>query len=307
MKLETKQRYLSIAKHHIGLSGIDVEADKGGIRKYLREKASETTPAYWRRLKTAMAIYAEVNGWGQGWVNEYRSLKNPHTGTRKGRRQAMPEGCHSRKKCRKVTESQMERLRANTKGRMRAAIEIIAATGVRPTEIEGMQVIGDRIYIQGAKKDKQGSGPRGADRVLVVDAEVAERLTGWLAELPSGCMESVRKSVSRKVRQIFPRSKYPPTLKSLRHQFGSELKAQIAAGELTRIEAAYMMGHRATKSLAVYGSSKSGSGRSKVRPDAGKFRVAQLGVKDNYKQPPGAKQPKRQRRRGYDVGVGPRL
>ena len=309
MKPETRARYLSIARHHIEKAGINPEVDKRGMQKYLRELAGETTPAYWRRLKTAIAVFAEDN-WGGRWPDEYRSMKNPMTGGKKGKRVALPESCHSRKRCRKVTTSQMQRLRENTSGRMRAAIEVIAATGCRPAEVETMRVLPDgKVFIHGAKRDERGGGHRGADRVLEVDQETAEALRGWLAEIPHGSMENIRKQVSRKARTLFPKSNHPPTLKSLRHQFGSELKARIAAGELTRVEAAYMMGHQSTKSLAVYGNSKSATGRSKVRPDQNRVKMAEISIRDNYRgfeaptDPPPDNDLKKSRKVDYGRGL----
>lgn len=285
MKPETRERYLTIARHHIAKAGIDADRDKRGMQKYLRAMAETTTPAYWRRLKTAMAVYAEHNNWGGRWAEDYQQMKNPVTGGQKGRRKALPEACHSRKRCRKVTDAQLDRLREAATPRERAAIEVVALTGCRPAEIERMTVGPDgAIRIYGAKKNEAGS--RGLDRILRTDPETAAQLAQWLEQIPEGSAENIRKQISRKTRKLFPKSKYPPTLKSLRHQFGSNLKGAIAAGELTRVQAAYIMGHQSTKSLTAYGNVRSAGGRSKVRPDADQMKVNQMFIRDNYREPP---------------------
>ena len=55
---------------------------------------------------------------------------------------------------------------------------------------------------------------------------------------------------------------------SFRHQAGSDLKGDIASGDITAVEAAKIMGHRSTKSLTAYGSLSRARGGRRLRANA---------------------------------------
>jgi len=130
--------------------------------------------------------------------------------------------------------------------------------GVRPCEMRTITVVNNQVHIIGGKK----SAPlhRGADRTLIIESSKVLRLVRQAASWMSNCPRTntaIRDRLRKECRTIWPRRKQHPTLKSFRHQVGSNLKA---SGE--RAEAiAYIMGHQSTDSVSIYGNRRSGQGR----------------------------------------------
>ena len=63
-------------------------------------------------------------------------------------------------------------------------------------------------------------------------------------------------------KQLYPKNKNKSevSLYSLRHQFGSNLKAAVAQKTISDKEASYMMGHQSAKSISAYGNKQNGGG-----------------------------------------------
>ncbi|HAB86524.1 MAG TPA: site-specific integrase [Pseudomonas sp.] len=139
--------------------------------------------------------------------------------------------------------------------------------GVRPCEMRTVTVKDDQVEIIGGKK----SDPleRGADRTLVIEnpelLKSVDEAARWMSNCPR-TDTAIRDRLRKECRALWPRRKQHPTLKSFRHQLGSNLKASGESDE----SLAYIMGHQSTDSISVYGDRRSGTGRTVyVRAGAG--------------------------------------
>jgi hypothetical protein len=138
--------------------------------------------------------------------------------------------------------------------------------GVRPCEMRTITVTGDQVDIIGGKKAEKLE--RGADRTLVIEhPEMLKAITEaakWMSNCPR-TNSAIRDRLRKECRTLWPRRKQHPTLKSFRHQLGSNLKASGESDE----SLAYIMGHQSTDSINVYGDRRSGAGRAiYIRPAA---------------------------------------
>lgn len=128
--------------------------------------------------------------------------------------------------------------------------------GVRPCEMRTITVQGNQVSIIGGKK----SAPlhRGADRTLTIDTPYVLNSVKIAAQWMSECERSntaIRDRLRKECRALWPRRTKHPTLKSFRHQMGSNLKASGESDETV----AYIMGHQSTESVSVYGNRRSGA------------------------------------------------
>ena len=144
---------------------------------------------------------------------------------------------------------------------VKAAILIAKHTGMRPEEMHNamVDVTAGVLFIKGAKKSEELG--RGADRYLKLDLSIAKGIHNALRTIQSDKKENIANRVSRLSAKTFPRrvgskKNPPPTLKSFRHQMGSDLKLKVRQGELTKKEAAYILGHQSTESIDRYGNIK---------------------------------------------------
>lgn len=139
--------------------------------------------------------------------------------------------------------------------------------GVRPCEMRTITIMGDHVEIIGGKKSE--SLDRGEDRTLVIEnPEVLKAITEaaqWMNDCPR-TNSAIRDRLRKECRTLWPRRKRHPTLKSFRHQLGSNLKASGESDE----SLAYIMGHQSTDSISVYGDRRSGADRAVyIKPAAG--------------------------------------
>ncbi len=252
MKQKTQNEYISLAEHfyRTRLSGKALDVDN--IWAALLQSAPDYKPAYFQRLKAAIAYHQ--NCIGNGWTAKVvRATQNPL----KVFPAAFPDIV-----CDRAHSISMEKFTSlisylKNKGLREecAALLLIFKTGARPCELFGMRVQGDRVHIEGAKKTDRGN--RGADRWLVGFAEdftndVDQLLTVLTAS--SKTMDSMRISIYQAVKELFPRDKKTISMYTIRHQFGSNLKAS----SLSRVEMAYIMGHQSTESISRYGDKRLG-------------------------------------------------
>ena len=123
---------------------------------------------------------------------------------------------------------------------------VISLTGARPCELNGISIDGRRIHISGAKLSHNGL--RGASRTLEADGDVCNILRNALAafKCQPRSMDSIRVALHQVATELFGRRKVP-SMYTLRHQFGSNLKAS----GMSAIEMAYVMGHRLPIRLAA--------------------------------------------------------
>ncbi len=307
MQSKTTREYLSLAQHFY-------EKRLGGqppaphrVRQALEACAGEYRPAYWRRLRGALALAQEAAGYPDA-AALIRATRNPTTVPG-----STAEVKPKQRRAKTISPADQERLRARLEERgdraALAALEVVRLTGCRPAEIASVRVEGDRVRITGAKsRDDRGI----AERVLQVEPLQAAWIQRAIAALreasPGGDVSAevgrVQDRVARAGQVLWPRRAATPTLYSWRHQMGADLKA----GGMGRREVAYVMGHRSTQSVNVYGDRRQASGGRGPRPAP----EAELSlVVENHDEHMGksAKRQKTQRvrpQRGFD-GAGPGL
>ncbi|MFG8826592.1 site-specific integrase, partial [Pseudomonas aeruginosa] len=96
------------------------------------------------------------------------------------------------------------------------------------------------IHVIGGKSVPQD---RGSDRTLVIDDPAVLQAVAGAAKWMRICQRTntaIRDRLRKECRVLWPRRKQHPTLKSFRHQLGSNLKASGESDEAI----AYMMGHQ---------------------------------------------------------------
>ncbi|HHX6637112.1 TPA: site-specific integrase [Pseudomonas aeruginosa] len=138
-----------------------------------------------------------------------------------------------------------------------ASLVLAYCLGVRPCEMRTITITGNLVHIVGGKKNAELH--RGADRTLVIDKAKTLELVKWAVKRMSECPRTntaIRDCLRKECRNLWPRRKKQPTLKSLRHQMGSILKASGESPE----SMAYIMGHQSTESISVYGDGRLGAG-----------------------------------------------
>ena len=116
------------------------------------------------------------------------------------------------------------------------------------------------ISIMSAKKRDD----RGLDRLIKIEdchTGKIRKAIALLAEVPDEQKENLhnvaRMRLARFVAKEFPRRRAKPSLYTLRHQMGSDLKSS----GMPETKRSAIMGHRSTQSIQVYGNSKSGKQR----------------------------------------------
>ncbi len=297
MKESTKREYLSLAEHFIKTVQEKHETNKVSPSTYIEElelRAYSTTPAYWRRLRNALNCYAMENLKGK-YKYVYRTLENPVT---KNGFDNIPTELKAkiskRKKKNSMSADEFEKIFAATNDdSTRATMNIISITGCRPAEIPTISINDDgTITIESAKKDDADS--RGLDRTITIsDPEKYAQIVHGLEAIKAES-EKLNISESQMMGRIKDRFKYAckracPRRKgiclyTMRHQVGAELKAS----GMERKEIAYLMGHRVTASVDVYGSSASKSARRGGVSMRAADRSSLEQVKENHKEPPTA-------------------
>ena len=156
----------------------------------------------------------------------------------------------------------MEHLKQAGKKEEHAALYLVKHTGIRPSELAELHLSsGGELYVSGAKKSEKLQ--RGADRCIeFTDKKIEKQCKAAIKIINDAkrwndrSTEAIRKAVNVESRKCFPRRKAPPTMKTFRHQFGSDVKAMIKRGEISREEAAYILGHQSTDSMDKYGNVK---------------------------------------------------
>ena len=110
------------------------------------------------------------------------------------------------------------------------------------------------IHVIGGKSVPQD---RGSDRTLVIDDPAVLQAVAGAAKWMRICQRTntaIRDRLRKECRALWPRRKQHPTLKSFRHQLGSNLKASSESDKTI----AYMTGHQSIESISVYGNRRSG-------------------------------------------------
>lgn len=264
MNIDTQSAYRSLATHFYATRFPEIpvcaqdELDEFKIIGALLRAAPEYRPDYFRRLRNALALDQKLRG--HFWIaQEINRTLNPVTvlSLPRKRKQARRQIISDEEFGRWVQELLAKGLVVEA-----GALLLISMTGARPCELSGISINGNRIVIPGAKHSH--GGLRGADRVLEASEGFCRLVSNALDAFHSKgrSLGSIRTSLRRVALETFPRRKVP-SMYTLRHQFGSNLKAS----GLSRVEIAYVMGHQATDSIALYGDKRFGRAEAvQVKP-----------------------------------------
>lgn len=241
----------------------------------LKDCAGEYRPAYWRRLRNALAFDQRERGFNEA-AKRLDATINPLT--RNGPSEETKAKLPRAKRVSKVDEEKLfEHFVKLNDPVATAALYVAKHTGARPAEFRGIQVIDGKVFIPGAKQSHGGS--RGADRLLDLPADVVHAMSRAVSHL-QGDIGPTQDKIRAAAKKLWPQRKAVPSLYSFRHQMGSDLKAS----GMSREEVAFIMGHQATASADVYGNSRTARGGRKLpRVPEGTDLSA---VRDTVKQPP---------------------
>lgn len=281
--------------------------------------AREYRPAYWRRLRGAIAFDQAERGYTKS-AERVKATVNPTTGDSHGLYDKHDRACQMvgggivrpRRRVKTVKPADHSQLMWELLRRLDAAAgepaaalavkEVIAAVtlarrlGVRPAEMPGLSVDVESgvVRVRGAKKVPERvhrgvkSGARGADRVLRLRPEFAGEVEA-AADLLAGCdaqlIHAIQTRLSRVTAELWPQRKARLTLYSYRHQLGSDLKASGAS----RRAIGYAMGHQSTKSADTYGDRRSGGKSSGgLSVEVGAVEDQAFAGRENHSLPPSA-------------------
>lgn len=265
MQTITLQKYQTRARNFYRKHCGSEAPDSAQICAALLACAGDYRPNSFGTLKSALAYDQKARGNHQA-VKSIKQLANPVT----AQGSALPKKPKT-KQIRSVSEDNyialVEHLSAH--GFMDEALSVVLAyhLGVRPCEMRTITVTGNCVHIIGGKKSDDLD--RGADRTLLIkDPAVLQAVTDaarWMSICPRS-NAAIRDRLRKECRALWPRRKQHPTLKSFRHQLGSNLKASGESDEAI----AYMMGHQSIASISVYGNRRSGAGQKLyIRPAEG--------------------------------------
>lgn len=258
MNEKTRSEYLKLADHFIKTRLRGEQPTLKRVSKALNACASEYRPAYWRRLRIALATHQEANGYREN-AHHVRAIKNPVT--------ASGELSDIKKKqyrVKRVRESDADRIFSAVNGEalpqvsrdplLASAVYICREFGVRPAELFSLKVQGNRLDVLGAKIRKD----RGADRSIQFHSSMYQDVLNaveTLQEHDDVTVKALQDRLRKVCRKLWPRRKAVPSLYSFRHQLGSDLKSDSG---YDRKEIAYLMGHQSTASVDQYGNRRTG-------------------------------------------------
>lgn len=258
----TKASYRKLAEHFYSERLKGQPPSPKRLADALKEAASDYRPAYWRRLRNALAFDQRERGFDEA-AQRIDATKNPLT-----RNGPSDETKAKQPRAKRVAEADERKLLDHfvklNDPVTTAALFVAKHTGARPAEFKGIQIVDGRVFVPGAKQSHGGT--RGADRLLVLPPEVVNAISKAIPHL-QGDIGPTQDRIRAAAKKLWPQRKSVPSLYSWRHQMGSDLKAS----GMSRAEVAYLMGHQATESANVYGNSRTArGGRSlpKAPPEA---------------------------------------
>ncbi|MDN6337226.1 MAG: site-specific integrase [Halomonas sp.] len=291
---KTKADYRRLAAHFYKQRLGDEPPSPKRITDSLKACAGEYRPAYWRRLRGALVFDQQEKGFSKA-AERIKNTINPQTTDQhgpldKGLRGPVPS---KQRRAKSISAEDLGRLKLAAR-KLKAGQEVLAALslaeelGVRPAEMLSLRVDQARgvVHVTGAKRNAQ----RGADRVLqpMITEPWAMRSLAVSVETlrdaeegSPGVIHRVQARLDRVTRKLWPRRKMRPTLYTLRHQMGSELKASGAS----RAAIAYAMGHQSTQSVEVYGDRRSAKRSGGLTIEAGDREAAAFQGRENHTAP----------------------
>lgn len=233
------------------------------IKAALEAIAPDMRPNSWRTLRSCIARDQADRGYSDV-ATQIRAITNPVTANWR----SDPKGTRAkikppRKKVKRVKPADLKLLTAEVS--RKGDVELLAAigacwmTGARPAELSSIEDRGGgTFFIRGVKKRDD----RGADRLIRLSESEAETLSALLPHLRKiDNPKALGNRLARITQRLWPQRKARPTLYSLRHTLGGDLKAS----GVSRREIAYIMGHRATASADPYGDPRSSARTPTIR------------------------------------------
>ncbi len=267
MKQETEIEYLKLATHFFETKMKGQDITPKNITDKLKSVAAEYRPAYFRRLRRALSLHQEINGFKKAAARISETV-NPVT-VKNSNITVKPK----QDRVKSVSDSDEKKLieyfKSVNDDECLAAIYIAQLTGARPSEFKEIIVSENKVSIVGAKKSHEGV--RGADRELLFEYPENKQIAVSVKKLKDSNVGAIQDRISRAGKKLWPQRKAVPTLYSWRHQMGSELKAS----GLSRRQVAYAMGHQATESVNQYGNRRKSKGgfKFKIAEDADLSKV----------------------------------
>lgn len=271
MNKKTQADYRKLASHFYEkqLGGEPPTPKK--ITDALSACAHEYRPAYWRRLRGALAFDQEEKGYSQA-AERIKHTRNQMTTDISGRGLINPNDrlptAPKQKRAKSIHPDDRATLwqaakELDDRDETCAAILLAENLGVRPVEMLSLRVDPESgvVHVIGAKK---AGGLRGADRVLTLPDDIkvrkniasAARIVQRAEREKEGAIHRIQSRLDRLSRKLWPRRKGRPSLYTFRHAMGGNLKAL----GLNRRAVAYIMGHQSTQSVEVYGDRRKGTG-----------------------------------------------
>ncbi len=263
IKTSTRKSYATITGTHLARAkeqGYTHTAK--GLADYMTKLANSgtVTKSSWYKLRCAIASTQEYGGYKEAAIR-LRALKFPA--------QATPKPKPKRTKI--ITDQDYKTLRDTVADKNDtitwAYLTLCRQLGCRPAEVHHISELNGEFYVPSAKQRADG---RGLDRFLTVDDPAAlfeiRKAVGIVSAvepLKRKTLHRVAQSrLNRTTAALWPRRERLPTLYTMRHQMGSDLKSSGLPPE----EVAAVMGHQSTASASVYGYKVSGHGSVAVKP-----------------------------------------
>ena len=233
-----------------------------GLADYMTKLANSgtITKSSWYKLRCAIASTQDYGGYKEAAIR-LRALKFPAQATPK----AKP------KRAMIITDQDFKTLRDTVADKNDtitwAYLTLCRQLGCRPAEVQHVSELNGEFYVPSAKQRADG---RGLDRFLTVndpaalfEIRKAMGIIGTVEPLKRKTLHRVAQSrLNRTTAALWPRRERLPTLYTMRHQMGSDLKSSGLPPE----EVAAVMGHQSTASASVYGYKVSGRGSVAVKP-----------------------------------------
>jgi integrase len=252
MNEKTQSDYKKLAAHFYKNKMNGEQPTPKKISDALKACAADYRPAYWRRLRNALAFDQSEKGYKNA-AERINKTQNP--ATKDGSAEAVKP---KQKRIKSINLGDEKKLLKafmdNDDKESYAAVRVCKALGVRPAELKQLELLGDCVIVKGAKKSHGGS--RGADRILEVSDEQLRFIKVAIPILAKADIGRVQDRIRGMGKRLWPKRSAVPTLYTWRHQMGSDLKAS----GLNRVAVAYIMGHQSTASVNVYGNKRLGNG-----------------------------------------------
>lgn len=277
MNEATQESYRKLSAHFYATQLKGEPPSPKRLSDALRAVAGDYRPAYWRRLRNAIAFDQREKGFEDA-AKRVDATKNPITkdGSTEG---VKPKQARAKRVAEADGKRLMDHFTALDDRTTTAALFVTKYTGARPAELKSMEIRDGRVFIAGAKKSH--GGMRGADRELVLPAQLVHMI-GMALPYLKGDIGPVQDRIRSAGKKLWPQRKTVPSLYSWRHQLGSELKAS----GLDRQQVAYLMGHQATESADRYGNSRTARGGSVMPSVPGDADLSSIRV--DHSEPPAA-------------------